>query len=421
MRENKKCPLSGVTSYGRVWRKCAGKRVMGGTHDLSGQCLPCWPRGSVLIGLPALGVRGYLVAVSSISSSCCPPRHRLFVVLFVVCLFCLLFVLCGRVVFVWRGFGVCVFFCFFFVVVLLLLFLFSDVFLCFLFVCFFLSFFVCCCFCCFVCLLGGGGRGGGGLSWYSVCCGYFLEGRARGCCFLLLLFLLVVVVWVFWVFLLLLFFVGRFLVVVVCFCFVFFCFVFWGGLFLFSFLSHLLIRFLRVFHYARDKWRSCIALLVMETQLILPVDWCYALIDTLTALLFRPRFARAFFVSCSSVQRIFSVLFFSVWNHKWHDFYVSSGNGKEEVFVLTWEIRSIRVSANEQNCLEGVYTVRRPEKQAGDESEKTLWQIVNSLLSSLAWTGNQWRAFRRGCTWSCLRCRVLDYEPVWPSGKALGW
>ena len=68
---------------------------MGGTHDLSGQCLPCWPRGSVLIGLPALGVRGYLVAVSSISSSCCPPRHRLFVVLFVV-----LFVLCGRVVFV---------------------------------------------------------------------------------------------------------------------------------------------------------------------------------------------------------------------------------------------------------------------------------------------------------------------------------
>ena len=51
---------------------------------------------------------------------------------------------------------------------------------------------------------------------------------------------------------------------------------------------------------------------------------------------------------------------------------MSSGNGKEEVFVLIWEIRSIRVSANEQNCLEGVYTVRRAEKQAGDESEKTL-------------------------------------------------
>ena len=68
---------------------------MGGTHDLSGQCLPCWPRGSVLIGLPALGVRGYLVAVSSISSSCCPPRHRLF-----FCFVCCLFVLCGRVVFV---------------------------------------------------------------------------------------------------------------------------------------------------------------------------------------------------------------------------------------------------------------------------------------------------------------------------------
>ena len=26
MRENKKCPFSGVTSYGRVWRKDAGKQ-----------------------------------------------------------------------------------------------------------------------------------------------------------------------------------------------------------------------------------------------------------------------------------------------------------------------------------------------------------------------------------------------------------
>ena len=68
---------------------------------------------------------------------------------------------------------------------------------------------------------------------------------------------------------------------------------------------------------------------------------------------------------------------------------MSTGNGKEEVFVVTWDIRSVRVSAKERNCLEGVYAVRRSEKQAGDESEKRLCQVVNSLLSSLAWTGNQ--------------------------------
>ena len=41
-------------------------------------------------------------------------------------------------------------------------------------------------------------------------------------------------------------------------------------------------------------------------------------------------------------------------------------------FVLTWGIRSICVSAEERSCLDGVYTVRRSEGQAGDESENNL-------------------------------------------------
>ena len=42
------------------------------------------------------------------------------------------------------------------------------------------------------------------------------------------------------------------------------------------------------------------------------------------------------------------------------------------VLVLTWGMRSVRVSAEEQSRLEGVYTVRRSERWAGDESEKKL-------------------------------------------------
>ena len=42
----------------------------------------------------------------------------------------------------------------------------------------------------------------------------------------------------------------------------------------------------------------------------------------------------------------------------------------QNVIVLARGIRSIRVSAEERICLERVYTVRRSEKQAGDESEK---------------------------------------------------
>ena len=38
---------------------------------------------------------------------------------------------------------------------------------------------------------------------------------------------------------------------------------------------------------------------------------------------------------------------------------------------LTWEIRSIRVSAEERSCLEGVYTAKS-DRWAGDESEKKL-------------------------------------------------
>ena len=55
-----------------------------------------------------------------------------------------------------------------------------------------------------------------------------------------------------------------------------------------------------------------------------------------------------------------------------------------EVFVLTWGIRSSCLSAEERSCLEGVYTVRRPERWAGDESEK-----FNRLLTvcSLFWLG----------------------------------
>ena len=40
--------------------------------------------------------------------------------------------------------------------------------------------------------------------------------------------------------------------------------------------------------------------------------------------------------------------------------------------VLTWGKRSVRVSAEERSCLEGVYTVRRSERYVGDESEKKL-------------------------------------------------
>ena len=49
-----------------------------------------------------------------------------------------------------------------------------------------------------------------------------------------------------------------------------------------------------------------------------------------------------------------------------------------KVFVLTWWILSTCVSALEQSCPEGVCTVRS-EKWAGHESEKKLWQIVDSL------------------------------------------
>ena len=35
-------------------------------------------------------------------------------------------------------------------------------------------------------------------------------------------------------------------------------------------------------------------------------------------------------------------------------------------------IRSVRVSAEEQSCLEGVYLMRKSYKQPGDESEKKL-------------------------------------------------
>ena len=51
----------------------------------------------------------------------------------------------------------------------------------------------------------------------------------------------------------------------------------------------------------------------------------------------------------------------------------------------------------------GVYTLRTSERQVGDESEKTLWQIVDSLESILAWSCNQWRAWGSSCTWSHLR------------------
>ena len=54
------------------------------------------------------------------------------------------------------------------------------------------------------------------------------------------------------------------------------------------------------------------------------------------------------------------------------------------------------MSADERSCLEGVYTVRRSEKQAADESEQKLWQIVDSLLSILAWTGNQYELAEEG-------------------------
>ena len=50
-----------------------------------------------------------------------------------------------------------------------------------------------------------------------------------------------------------------------------------------------------------------------------------------------------------------------------------------KVSVVIGGIRSIRVSAEEPSCLEGVYTVRRSEKQAGDELDKKLYQIVDSL------------------------------------------
>ena len=36
-------------------------------------------------------------------------------------------------------------------------------------------------------------------------------------------------------------------------------------------------------------------------------------------------------------------------------------------------------SAEERNCLEGAYTVKRSEKWVGDESEKKLRQTVDSL------------------------------------------
>ena len=58
----------------------------------------------------------------------------------------------------------------------------------------------------------------------------------------------------------------------------------------------------------------------------------------------------------------------------------SRTNCLPKVFVLTWGQPSIRVSAEERSCLEGVCTVRSSEKGAGDESEKKkLRQIVDSL------------------------------------------
>ena len=63
-------------------------------------------------------------------------------------------------------------------------------------------------------------------------------------------------------------------------------------------------------------------------------------------------------------------------------------------FTFNVGTRSIRVSAEERSCLEGVYTVRWSEGWAAeDESENKLWQIVDSLWS-LFWLGpvNQQRA-----------------------------
>lgn len=40
--------------------------------------------------------------------------------------------------------------------------------------------------------------------------------------------------------------------------------------------------------------------------------------------------------------------------------------------------------------------------QIGDESEKKLWRTVDSLWSVLALTGNQWGAWRKAFTSSCL-------------------
>ena len=44
--------------------------------------------------------------------------------------------------------------------------------------------------------------------------------------------------------------------------------------------------------------------------------------------------------------------------------------GQRFLFQHRIESRSTRVSAEERSCLEGVYTVRMSEKQAGAESEK---------------------------------------------------
>ena len=41
-----------------------------------------------------------------------------------------------------------------------------------------------------------------------------------------------------------------------------------------------------------------------------------------------------------------------------------------KVLVLTWGMRSVRVSKEELSCLEDVYTVRRSERLAADESKK---------------------------------------------------
>ena len=77
-------------------------------------------------------------------------------------------------------------------------------------------------------------------------------------------------------------------------------------------------------------------------------------------------------------------------------------------------VQNIRVSAEDWSCLEGVFTVRRSQREARDESEKKLWQTADSLLSILAWTCNQWGARRlHMITFACFenqfRCRVLNF------------